>query len=68
MFLNAFVTCYIVLNTSYFAFALAHHALMLYFISTLRIRSLDIASFSYTDANILPSSFMFNSRERLLLN
>ena len=35
---------------------------MLYFISTLRIRSLDIASCSYADANILPSLFMFNSR------
>jgi len=54
MFLKAFVTCYI--------FALTHHALMLYFISTLRIRSLDIASCSYADANILPSLFMFNSR------
>ena len=50
------------LEPSYFAFALTHHALMLYFISTLRIRSLDIASCSYADANILSSLFMFNSR------
>jgi len=55
------------LESSYFALALTHHALMLYFISTLRIRSLDIASCSYADANILSSLFMFNIRGALVV-